>query len=262
MQHFGANLARLRRERRLSQLQLAEHAGLSQRHISFIETGRSQPGPVAIRKLIDGLSLSRTEASMLLRTVDLEGGAANIDWDSNGLADARRVAAMLLQNHEPYPGLICRRDGGVLESNAAFRRLIALADDDGRLEAIAGNLYDLTLHPDGLPRLMVNPELVIPHTLHRLRRAAHADEAAAKVLERLGPFQRKESGSFALNMPAVSSVLCEHYRIGKTDLKIITMSAAFGCPEEELAHQVSVELFFPADEKSAAFMQALALTPR
>jgi transcriptional regulator with XRE-family HTH domain len=257
MQHFGTSLAKLRHERRLSQLQLANQVGLSQRHISFIESGRAQPGPVAIRKLIDGLRLSRTEASMLLRTVELEGNLGSVDWQSKELSEAREVAAMLLKNHEPYPALICKRDGTVLQSNTGFRRLITRADNDGKLDALAGNLYELTLHPDGLPRLMINPELIIPHTLHRLRQAASVDCVAARVLARLETALHKDAASFASIAPAVGGVLCEHYRIGQADLKIITMSAAFGCPEEELAQQVSVELFFPADNEAAAFMKAL-----
>jgi transcriptional regulator with XRE-family HTH domain len=258
MTNFGAGLARLRREKRLSQLQLALKAGLSQRHISFIESGRAQPGPMAIRKLIDGLGLSRAEASTLLNAAKLGGKARQIDWLSADFEQARAVASQLLDNHEPYPALICARDGTVLLSNKGFQRLIKRADTDGRLARLAGNLYDLTLHPDGLPRMMQNPELIIPHTLHRLRRAARDDDGAAETLARTMRYATVKDVSFAHLGTAAGGVLCEKYQLGEDVLNIITMTAAFGCPEEELAQQVSVELFFPADDKAADIMAAVA----
>jgi transcriptional regulator with XRE-family HTH domain len=258
MADFGLSLSRLRRERRLSQLELALRAGLSQRHISFIESGRAQPGPSAIRKLIDGLGLSRAEASALLNAAKLSGKTQGLDWFSPEFEQARAVASQLLGNHEPYPALICARDGTVLQSNAGFERLIAQADTDGRLAKLAGNLYDLTLHPGGLPQLMQNPELIIPHTLHRLKRAANDDDGAAKTLARIMRYATAKDSSFADLGTAAGSVLCEKYLLGDDLLHIITMTAAFGCPEEELAQQVSVELFFPADENAKAIMRELA----
>jgi transcriptional regulator with XRE-family HTH domain len=248
-------LARLRRGRRLSQLALAARAGLSQRHISFIETGRAQPGPAAIRKLIEGLGLSRAEASALLGTINLAGQATPVDWLSDAFAQARSVAALLLDNHDPYPALICARDGTVLQANRGFDALIALADPDGLLAVLAQNLYDLTLHPDGLPRLMVNPEAIVAHTIHRLRRAAEADDAAAKALRRAIHYPAVRDATFATARAPAAAVLTEHYRVRGETLSIVTMSAAFGCPEDELAQQVSVELFFPADVRAASIMR-------
>jgi transcriptional regulator with XRE-family HTH domain len=257
MPDFGSSLTRLRQGQRLSQLQLALRAGLSQRHISFIESGRARPGPVAIGKLVAGLGLSRAEAARLIQSLHPEQAEATPDWLSPELAPARSVATQLLDRHDPYPALICLRDGAVLQSNAGFVHLLTVAAPDGSLTQHADNLYDLTLHPDALPRFMDNPKAIIPHTVARLRRIADQHDDARATLSRVSRYDTVKAHAGFQTETAATGVLCERYRIGDQTIGLVTMSAAFGCPEQELAQHVSVELFFPADEATAGVIQML-----
>jgi hypothetical protein len=111
------------------------------------------------------------------------------------------------------------------------------------------NIYDITLHPNGLRQFMVNPEHIIPHTLRRLRAAAQRDEGAKKVLRRaeiaygLDAFLAIPES----DMSAASSVLVERYLVHNRGFNLISIIASFGSPEDVTAESLQIELFL-ADE--------------
>jgi transcriptional regulator with XRE-family HTH domain len=258
MQSFGIALARLRRARDLSQLKLGEQAGLSQRHISFLESGRAQPGQAALRKLIDGLLLSRREASELLAAASGVTRTAAADWFGPDHVATRNVAHMLLARHAPYPALIYQRCGHVLAENSGFTALINRAEATaGVARALRRNIYDLILHPDGLPRIMANPAEIRTHTLTRLRRMAAQDDRAAQTLRRLKPAVADLKG-FAEAPDNTHAVLVENYRLDGQNVQLVTMAAGFGFPEDDLAERISIDLYFPANPGSADRLSKLA----
>lgn len=263
---FGQILADARRAQRLSQAELAARAGLSQRHVSFLETGRAQPGPRAIAALIDGLVLATPDADRLLAAAGLRSPRAALAWEDPALAEARAVIAMMLERHAPWPALAIDRSGVVRATNSGLDMLLAEAEPDRDLWSETRpngvrNLYDLTLHPAGLVRFMADPEPLIAQTLLRLKRAAGLHAGAAATLARVLRYPAVRALRRPAPALAPAGVLTEDYRLGASTLRLISTTSCFGSPEDETASHIQVENFYPADAVTTAYLAALSRTP-
>ena len=239
---------------------------MSQRHISFLESGRAKPGADAVRKLTSGLYLSFVETNELYESAGLVPPRAEFSIGDIAFAPALSAMQALLDNHLPNPAIAVSRSGEMFLENDAFARTKNWAFSKDRASpvdpAITSNLYDLTLHPDGLRRFMLNPEEIIPHTLRRLRIAARFDEAARGVLERCLRYAGlKEFKDLREPMAANhSSVLIENYRIHDLKLSFVSMVAAFGSPEDITAQNIQLELFFPQNQATTKSMSEIIRT--
>jgi transcriptional regulator with XRE-family HTH domain len=254
---FGTILSDQRRLRGLSQLQLSNASGVSQRHISFLESGRAKPGRAATARLVAALALHRHEADALLTAAGLRAPSAVPAWSDPAFAAVRAATRLLIDSHEPWPAIICDHAGTILATNAAFDRVMVLAGGNAMLATTGHNLYDLTLHPQGLYPLMDNPEAIVPHTLLRLRRAAASDPAARQTLMRVGDWPNVSTHG-AISAPDGGGALCERYRIGDMTIAIHSMTTCFGCPEDATAQVIQIELFLPADNATRSLFGKLA----
>jgi transcriptional regulator with XRE-family HTH domain len=250
---FGRTLASLRRRSRLSQFELAELSGVSQRHISFLESGRSNPGPAAVAKLVRALGLSFADSNLVYTCAGLSCPRPVFNFGSAEFATARRAIEKVLCSHAPSLGIATLRCGQIVMANTVFNATLHWAFE-GRApwrEKMAGegNLYDLTLHPKGLRQFMVNPDEIIPHTLRRLRAAALRDASANKALRRaeanygLDAFSDIPETRFS----AASSVLVERYTVRGRAFNLVSMVASFGSPEDVTAQALQIELFLADD---------------
>ncbi len=167
---FGPALARLRRSRGLSQEVLADAAGLSQRHVSFLETGRARPGQRSLAALIAALALRGWEQRTLVDALAPQPPAGTETPEAPDPA----LVTLLAERLSPWPAYAFRPDGTLLAANRALGRLLETAAPGENLWAATApaggpNIYDLVFHPAGLGRWLENPEAVIPETLRRLR---------------------------------------------------------------------------------------------
>lgn len=258
MHNFGRVLAEQRRSLRLSQAALADLSGVSQRHISFLESGRSAPGRSAIARLVEALALSKPEADRLLTAAGLGGTSTRLDWQSPAFAEVRSVIALMLAKHEPFPALLCDRSGVILATNRGFDSIIAFAGLSLPNEHYPYNLHDLTLHPSGIIQFLINAEEVVPHTLHRLRLAAAQHSGAAQTLARVLRYPSASLGRFSNQPTAIGGVMCEHYCVGGQDVRIVSTTSTFGSPEDETAQHLQIEFFFPADAATQALFEKLS----
>jgi transcriptional regulator with XRE-family HTH domain len=252
---FGVLLAAMRRHRRYSQVELAARAGLSQRHLSFLETGRSQPGPHAINRLVDALALDQPDITRLLAATGLYAVRPPLAWADEAMAEVRGIVGRMLNKHEPYPGIAYDRSGAVLQSGDMFERLITTAAPGEDLWAATcgtgiRNLYDLSLHPAGIVRYLTNPSQVIPPVIRRIRHAASLDRSAEATLRRVQAYPAVIACREAALQTATAGVVTEIYRLGGGLLRLVSMTSTFGSPEELAAQSLQIELFFPADVAS------------
>ncbi|WP_298302464.1 helix-turn-helix domain-containing protein [uncultured Erythrobacter sp.] len=253
---FGVVLARLRRARGWSQEELAHKAELSQRHVSFLETGRSQPGRAALAKLTKAMALKGWEQRSLMRSLTDEPERPQPERAPTALPEG------FLERLSIWPACTFKSDGSLVQSNTALDTLLDYASGGKDLwgaTAAVGvpNLYDLVFHPKGLIRWMINPEAVIPETLRRLRIEASHKPTLNKALSRFEGYPSVQKWGAGLGDPP--AVLAEAYRLpmGKT-LTVVSVLSSIASPGEYDLASLRIETFVPADGESAKLLSSLA----
>ncbi len=251
---FGSALARLRRSRGWSQEKLALRAGMSQRHISFLETGRARPGQASLVKLARALALKGWEQRALLAAI------APASSEPTPACLDQALVANIVERITPWPAYAFRRDGTLVAANAAITRLLGRAapgEDIWRATAPGGgpNIYDLFFHPKGLVRWLVNPEEVVPEAMRRLQIEAAQDAALLPIIARMENYPSAKRWLRTNIMPPLT--LVERYKIDDQLLSIISILSYLASPGELELDQLRFESFIPADVTSAAMLSQL-----
>src|SRR3954464_6578456 len=166
----GAQLRDWRRRRRLSQLDLALEAGVSTRHLSFIETGRSRPSAEMVLHLADQLGVPLRERNQLLLSAGYAPAYAQRDLDAPEMGPVREAIDQVLRGHEPYPAVVIDRHWGMVAGNRAVALLTAGVAD--HLLEPPVNVLRVSLHPEGMAPRIVNLAEWRAHLLERLGREA------------------------------------------------------------------------------------------
>lgn len=252
----GEQIRSWRQIRRRSQLDLALEADISARHLSFIETGRSNPSREMILLLADQLELPLRERNALL----LAGGFAPV-FGERRLEDAEMAAAreairIVLDGHEPYPALAVDRHWNLVAANRALAPLLAGAA--AHLLEPPVNVLRLSLHPDGLARMIRNLAEWRAHILERLDRQvqATADSGLAALLEELRTYPATDGADGGTELGAILVPLRLASPVG--DLSLLTTTTVFGTPMDVTLAEIAIESFFPADAVTGERLRQLA----
>lgn len=266
---FGPALRRWRNERRLSQLELALSAGVSQRHVSFVESGRSRPSRDMVLQLAEAMDLPLRQRNQLLVTAGFAPTYAQRDLADPDMASVNQALDLILTHHEPNPALVLDRTWNMLRSNDAMTRMLALlGDPDDLWHRVCGegprNLLKLTFHPDGARPFIRNWEEVANLLLWRSRREADATANAElhTVVDEILAYDGIPNDWRALDHPdgLPPPILPLEYGIGDARLSLFSMLSSFGTPLDVTAEEVRVETFFPANTASRQLLEALATT--
>ena len=260
-QAVGALLRDWRQRRRISQMALALDAGVSPRHMSFIETGRSRPSPEVLLALAEVLGVPLRERNTLLLAAGYAPRFSQRPLDAPDMRPVQAALARLLAAHEPYPGFVLDRAWNVVQANSAGASLVA-ALLPAALREPAVNVYRASLHPDGLARVTVNFPQWASDMLGNLRRAVErSGDAALAALERevlaypniraLGASVQQPAGQPPLLLPCVLDL-----PIGR--LSLFTTLCTLGAPGDVTLSELCAELFYPADEATAERLRAAA----
>jgi transcriptional regulator with XRE-family HTH domain len=167
----GAMLRDWRLRRRVSQLELALDAGVSSRHLSFVETGRSRPSAEMVLHLAEQLDVPLRDRNQLLLAAGYAPAFAQRDLDAPELGPVRDAIDQVLRGHEPYPALVVDRHWGLVAANRPLGALVAGVDE--QLLEPPVNVLRLSLHPAGVARI-VNLGEWRSHLLDRLAAEALA----------------------------------------------------------------------------------------
>jgi transcriptional regulator with XRE-family HTH domain len=255
---IGDHLRAWRERRRLSQLALALEAGISTRHLSFLETGRSQPSREMVMLLATHLDIPLRERNVLL----VAGGFAPVyserPFDDPGLEAARRAIALIVQAHEPFPALAVNRHWEMVTANRAIPALLSGVAEHLLKPPI--NVLRLSLHPDGLAGRIVNLRQWREHLLERLRHqiAVTADPKLVMLLAELQRYPGVEGGGSPAPGDYGGLVIPMHLSVPGRVLKMMSTTTIFGSPMDVTVSELAIESFFPIDEPSAEFLRALA----
>lgn len=248
---FPAALKERRASRRLSQLELALLAGTTQRHLSFIESGRSVPGRDMVVRLAESLGLPLRERNELLLTAGYAPVYPQTALDSPGLVPVLAAVTRILDGHLPYPAVVVDRHGEIVAANAGLRILT-----DGSAEHLRANAYRLALHPDGMAPRIANFTEWAWHVLNgiaaELARNPDARLAALYAeLRRYVPPARTAPGYLGFAVPL-------ELRTSAGELRLITTIASFANALDVTVSELKLEAFLPADPATAATLTRVA----
>ena len=254
-QRAGELLREWRNRRRMSQLDLALEAGVSTRHLSFVETGRSQPSREMVLTLAEHLEVPLREQNALLLAAGYAPAFSEMALESEEMSPVRRALDAILAGHEPYPSVIVDRQWEIVASNAPAQVLLAGVPED--LLAPPANALRITLHPDGLAPRIGNLAEWSGHLLTRLHRQAllSQDPALAELERELLSYPGVEAGS-ALADPAEMLFVPLRLRLPDgTELSLFSTLATFGTAIDITLEELSIESFFPADEPTRRYFR-------
>jgi len=256
----GDYLREWRQRRRLSQLDLALTAEISTRHLSFLETGRSQPSRDMVLHLAEQLEVPLRERNVLLVAAGYAPVFPERSLDDPALAAARGAIDQLLKGHEPYPAVVIDRHWTMLAANEAIPPLIAGVDP--ALLQPPVNVLRLSLHPDGMAPRIVNLAEWRSHLLERLRRQIEltADPVLAELMTELrtypAPRQRPAAGAAAPSYQQLVVPLRLAAEAG--ELSFLSTTMVFGTPVDITLSELALEAFFPADAATAETLRRMA----
>lgn len=256
-QSIGALVRMWREQRHLSQLDLAAEAGISQKHLSFIESGRSAPSREMVITLAEHLDVPLRERNMMLLAAGFAPIYRDRSLDDPAMARARAAIERLLKAHEPYPALAVDRQWMLVSANAAVAPLIAGADPV--LVKPPVNVVRLSLHPRGLAPLIVNLSEWRAHMIERLRRQhritrdAAVDALLIEVAAFPGGNEKLTDNSAADDSDAIAVPL--KLRTHGGILSFLITVTVFGTAIDITLSELSLEAFYPADETTAAALR-------
>src|SRR4051794_15794523 len=184
----GPLLRDWRRRRRLSQLDLALEAGVSARHVSFVETGRSRPSPQMVLHLAEQLEVPLRDRNQMLLAAGYAPLYAQRPLEAPELEPVRRALDLVLAGHEPYPALVVDRAWDIVAANQSAGMLL-----EGVAPGLLGppaNAMRVALHPDGLAPRIANLGEWRAHLLERLGRQAvlSGDPVVAELFDEVSSY--------------------------------------------------------------------------
>ncbi|KAB7739144.1 helix-turn-helix domain-containing protein [Parvibaculum sedimenti] len=260
---FPQLLRTWRQKRRLSQLDLALSAGVSQRHLSYLESGRAKPSRNMILQLSETLEVPLRERNDWLTAAGFAPAFRARPLDDPQMAQVMGAVRMMLANHEPFPAVALDRAWNIRMSNAPFDMLAAMigADVWARVGGAERNLMRLFFHPGGIRPFVENWSSVAPLLWHRAQREAEAlgGQEMKEVLSELGQYQDDET-LWAAEDAALVPVLPLVIAKDGARISLFTVIATFGTAQDVTADELRIESLFPADEATEMLFREAAGT--
>lgn len=256
----GDLLRRWRSRRRRSQLDLALDVGVSTRHLSCIETGRARPSPAMLDALAGALGVPLRERNHLLLAAGYAPRYAERMLDDAGMHQVRSALERLLHAHAPNPGLVLDRQWNVVLADRPALALASLLP--AALMQPTFNVFRTSLHPQGLAALTENFAEWAGVLLQTLRRAiAASGDAGLLQLEQqvlaypnVAALVRAHPPEAAPDAPLLVPCVL---RLPQGRLSMFTTLTTFGTPRDITLDELSIELFYPADDSSEALLRSL-----
>lgn len=253
---LGELLKTWRSRRRVSQLDLASMAGVSARHLSFVETGRSKPSREMVLHLAEQLDVPLRDRNELLSAAGFAPLYRESPLDAAGLESVRQAIDVILTNHEPCPAFVVNGAWNLLQANSGIAAFLDLISPE--LLEPPLNVIRASLHPAGLSRHLVNFDEYAAHVIERLRRqlAATSDPGLAALLDEASAYPDVAAAIDGVVLPPPAAVLPMHFRLeGGAELRFFSTMTVFGSPLDVTIAELAIESFFPADEATAALFR-------
>ena len=248
-QAFGSLLKAWRARRRVSQLDLALDAELSQRHVSFLESGRSKPTRSSIEKLADALTIPRGDRDRLFAAAGFVPPTAMAPWTPEARAAIDESLQFIIERHDPFPAMVVDRLWTLQRANAAASRFFSLFGSP-----TSANVVAALLHPDGPRRALVNWREVAARLvgLIEVEVARRLDDGEGRALL-LQIFDLPGVADACAKAPDVglgAPVISLHFHIDGRDLRLFSLVATVGMSVDPGLEDLKLETLLPADPET------------
>jgi transcriptional regulator with XRE-family HTH domain len=264
MAMVGERLRGWRERRRVSQLDLSLQAGISARHLSFVETGRSKPSSGLILRLSEELDVPLRERNALLLAGGFAPAYPERGLDAPPLSAVTEAMRQVITAHMPNPALAVDGHWELIDANDALFKLVEGSAPE--LMEPPVNVLRVSLHPDGMAPNILNLPQWRRHVLFRLRRQADrsGDPFLNELYEELLGYPGGEpgrGGGAPMDEPEIESaadvVLPMRVRLAGQDLSFLSTTTVFGSPLDVTVAELAIESFYPADAVTADAVRAL-----
>jgi transcriptional regulator with XRE-family HTH domain len=253
----GTLLRDWRQRRRLSQLDLALDAGVSARHLSFLETGRSKPSSEMLLHLAEQLQVPLRDRNQLLLAAGYAPVFGQRALDDPEMQPVREAIELVLGGHEPYPALLVDQHWEMVAAN----RGVALITEGVAPDLLEPpvNALRVALHPEGMAPRILNLAEWRAHLLERLARqiAVTGDQALANLYAELAAYPapplESNGGRHSVANDIVVSLRLDG---GARELSFFSTVTTFGTAVDITVAELAIESFFPADKGTADFLRA------
>ena len=263
---FGRQLKGWRQLRKISQLDLALDACVSQRHLSWLETGKSQPSRQMVIQLAEALDVPLRNRNTLLTSAGFAPVYSESDLNAVDMAPVHDALKTMLSHQEPLPSIVVDRLWRIVMTNDAATRLLGLFGDIDELWGKVDpsgkrSLARLTLHPDGIRPFVANWDEAAPAFMQRIRREAIGSGADDKreEYESLLALLDKNDHELAEKERDLLPVLPLVLEAGDVRLSLFSVISTFGTPQDITVDELRIESFFPTDDSTAQFFIGLAM---
>jgi transcriptional regulator with XRE-family HTH domain len=260
---FGARLSEWRARRRESQLSLALGANVSQRHLSFIESGRAQPSREMVLRLCDALDIPLRARNELLASAGFAALYPETPLERTEMQCVRDALARIISRHDPYPAFVVDRYWRVVMMNDGAGRVVSACLDRPTVRALskdgALNFMRMMFEPERMRPRIRNWSQVGALLLARLRREAAGDPRSPSLalLRELAPSADCGEPRDELEESLAPTVPLEILVDGSV-LKLFNTITTFGTPQDVGLQELRIELSFPADKETDMALNALA----
>jgi transcriptional regulator with XRE-family HTH domain len=248
-----------RTRRRRSQMHLALEVGVSPRHLSFVETGRSKPSPELVESIAEELEIPLRERNTLLLAAGYAPRYRERTLDDPEMRYAVESVQRMLDAHDPYPGVLIDRQWNVVRANRAAGGLVV-----GLPAELLGppiNVYRACLHPAGLASRTLNFPQWVRYLVGQLDRssAVTGDPALGSLRDEVRAYPNVVDALGRADLAAGDEVpLLVPLRVvvGDAELSLFTTLTTFGTPRDVTLDELAVELFYPADEATERVLRS------
>ncbi|MGH6762149.1 MAG: helix-turn-helix domain-containing protein [Phyllobacterium sp.] len=259
---FGEQLREWRSHRRISQLDLAMEAGISSRHLSFLETGRARPSEGMIVRISETLELPLKSRNALFAAAGFAPRYQSAeDRGMSGLPSLiRDTLNLIMQRHAPWPAIAFDANHDIVAANEGFA---ALGASLGVKLGEGANILGLVLEPGPVRDVVENWHEVASVLLRRARNEARLQGPKGLLAQRIAAYEAEPDLAMLLhfnegerNPPPVIPV---QIRMGETITNWITTLTAFGAAQEVLSEGIFIEQYFPADDATRLIADSLSI---
>ncbi len=260
---FPARLAWWRKRRGVSQLQLALSAACSQRHVSFLELGRTKPSREMVLRLSAALDVPLRQSNELLLAAGYAPAWTEADLSAEALAPVRRALDHMLGQQEPFPAVVVDRRWNLLQANKGAVAMVEfLVGPVAPGSAI--NLADALVGPDVLRPHLTNWAEIVRYFIRSVEADATVDGTTetANLLQRLLDYPDVRAAMVEATAPAAyAPVLPLLFAKDGTNLRLFTTIATLGTPQDVTAQELRIESFFPMDDDTRGVFRKWAAQP-